>query len=441
MGDTAFAKTKAPERSITKLLGLCVAAVLVLLLWATLAQQPQSGGALAAPNGDRQPALKIGFVVSLTGVGADPSHDMVNGIKLFLKEHDNMMAGRPVQLIIENDESSPVTAMAKVEKLIRQDKVDVLDGFHLSSNGLAAARVAERAQVPLVLAVCGADDLTQRRHSDWLVRTSASASQPCHPFGQYAYEKLGFRRIVVISMNYPFGWEVADGFQRGFEAAGGQVVQKIWAPLGFTDFKTFLSRIDRTADAVFICATSAAAEILPRQYKEMGIKLPVVASGTTFDESILPHIPNSFVGSYSTMTYCPTLNTPSNKRFVAAYQREYAGKQPSFYAEGAYVSGMWIDKALQAVHGDVSDKQKFLAALKQVELADAPRGPIKLDDYANPIENVYIRQVQRLGGKLQNTVVANFKNVSQFWIWPAPEYLKQPVYNSQFPCPHCTSTK
>jgi branched-chain amino acid transport system substrate-binding protein len=398
----------------------------------------QKFGAVAAA-GDQPTPIKIGFIASLSGVGADASKDMVEGIKLFLKEHNSTIAGHPVQLIIENDQSSPATAMAKALKLIEQDKVDILTGIQLSGSGLAIAPIAEKDKTPLVVAVCGADDLTQRKHFHWLIRTSATASQPTQPFGEWVFKNLGYKRIVTVGVDYPYGWEVVGGFQRGFEAAGGQIVQKIWAPMGFTDFSYLLKQIDQSkADACFICATSASAEILPKQYKDLGIKLPVVAGGTTFDEAYLAHLPDSFIGGYSPMTYCAAIDTPANQHFVSAYKKEYAGRMPSYYAESSYVAGMWIEKAAQQLKGDLSDKAKLLAALKKVELSDAPRGPIKLDEYSNPVENIYVRKLVKSGKGMENALATTFKNVSQFWTWTPSEFLKDPVYSKEFPpCTHC----
>jgi branched-chain amino acid transport system substrate-binding protein len=111
---------------------------------------------------------------------------------------------------------------------------------------------------------------------------------------------------------------------------------------------------------------------------------------------------------------------------------------PSYYSETCYTSGRWLDVAAKAVGGKVEDREAFLAALKKVELPDALRGPIKLDAYGNPIQNIYIRKVERKGGELQNTVVFTYPAVSQFWKWTPEEYLKNPVYTRDYPpCKHC----
>jgi branched-chain amino acid transport system substrate-binding protein len=94
-----------------------------------------------------------------------------------------------------------------------------------------------------------------------------------------------------------------------------------------------------------------------------------------------------------------------------------------------YTGAKWLVKAVEAVHGNVEDSAAIVDALRHVKLADAPRGPVELDDYGNPIENVYIRKVERVNGQLQNTVIETMPRVSQFWKYNPADYLKQPLYS------------
>ena len=139
----------------------------------------------------------------------------------------------------------------------------------------------------------------------------------------------------------------------------------------------------------------------------------------------------------TSLHYSAALDTPANKKFVEADQAKY-NQVPSYYSEGTYVSCLALEKALEAVSGNVEDKDKLLAALRKVDLSNAPRGPIKIDQYGNPVENEYIRKVEEVNGKLLNTVVHRFPRVSQFWTYKPEEFLKNPVYGRDFPpCKHC----
>src|SRR5262249_37213570 len=155
------------------------------------------------------------------------------------------------------------------------------------------------------------------------------------------------------------------------------------------------------------------------------------------DEHVLRVQGDEVLGVVTALQYSAALATPANKKFVAAYEAKF--KQiPSYYSEGTYVAGIALKAALEATGGDIENVDKFLAALRRVGLSDAPRGPLKLDDFCNPVQNVYVRRVEKVNGRLQNTAIHNLPNVSQFWTYMAEDYLKAPAYSRDYPrCQAC----
>jgi branched-chain amino acid transport system substrate-binding protein len=382
--------------------------------------------------------IKIGFVVPLSGAASAAGQDMVNGFNLYLDECHNKMGGRPVELLVESDDCSPATGVAKVRKLVEQDKIDILSGQYLSNVCYKVAPVADSYGIPFVDCVSGADDITQRKRLKWLIRTSWTSSGPLHPFGEYVAKNLKYKRVVTIASDYAYGWEVVGGFQKSFEENGGQVVQKLWAPLGFANFDDLIKQIRPDADAVFLCIVGQSASIIPTQYKASGKKLPIIGATTSFDEPVLAKVGDILMGSVSCNPWSLTLDSPNNKHFVAAYRKKYLGKDPSWAAECGYTSAKWISKALDAVKGDVKDKAQLMAALKNVELPDDPRGPLKLDEYGMVRENIYIRKVANVGGKPENVTIFTYPDVSQFWKWNPEQYMSLPPYDANNPkCTHC----
>jgi branched-chain amino acid transport system substrate-binding protein len=246
--------------------------------------------------------------------------------------------------------------------------------------------------------------------------------------------------VAVIGSDYAFGWEVVGGFQRTFEEAGGQVIQKLWVPLGAMDLAPYISQLRRDADAVMTMVAGASTLRFLKQYQEAGLKakLPLIAGGPAVDESFLPSMGDEALGVLSPLIYSGALDTPASRRFVKAYRTRF-GKVPSYFSETNYTSGRWIHEAVKALGGHVEDREKLLAALRRVEIPDAVRGPVKLDSHGNPIQNVYFRKVERnREGELQNTVILTLPAVSQFWKYTPEEFLKQPVYGRDFPpCRHC----
>ncbi len=383
--------------------------------------------------------IKIGFLAPMTGGFAAVGRDMVNGLTMYLDEIGHQIAGRKVEVIVEDTQGQPAVALTKLRKLVESDKVQVLAGGLLANVGYALAPKVDEYKVPMLYPVMASDDLTQRKPAKWVVRSGWTSSQPSQPFGEWVYKTLGYKRVATAGQDYAFGYEVVGGFQKTFEEAGGQVVQKLWFPIGTTDFGPYLAQIRRDVDAIFYIAVGASALRFPKQYAEAGLKgrIPLIGGGVSTDEFVLPSLSDEAIGTITPLIYSAAIDTPVNKRFVKEYRAKF-GKVPSYYSETCYTTGRWINEAAKAIGGNVEDHEKLLAALRSVEIPDAPRGPIKLDAYGNPIQSIYVRKVEKKEGELWNTVVHTFPAVSQFWKYKPEEFLKQPVYSRDFPpCKYC----
>lgn len=377
-----------------------------------------------------QGPIRVGFLAPLSGPYAQTGRDILNGFQLYLDEIQHRAAGRPIELIIEDSEAVPAVALTKARKLVERDEVHLMTGALLSSTGYALAPYIDSVQIPMLYPVVSADDLTQRRRSRWVVRTGWSGSQPNHAFGEYAYRVLNLRTVAILALDYSFGWESVGGFQRTFEAAGGTVTQKIWTPVSVHDFAPYLAQVSRDVDAVYALFLGRAALQFMKQYEEFGLKKRtlLIGQGTTTDEHVLPFMGDEAIGVITPLHYSAALDTPANRRFAAAYRARY-NKVPSYYSESMYTGAKWFVGAIELVEGNVEDSEALLEALRTVKPVDLPRGPVELDEYGNPIENVYIRRVERVNGELQNTVIETFPAVSQFWTFNPAEYMKEPLYS------------
>ena len=400
----------------------CVVLFVTVLLAAVLLRAQ-------APDGP----IRIGFIVPLSGAFAQNGRDILNGFLLLLDEAGYRAGGRQIQLIVEDDEAIPAVTLTKARKLVEADRVHLMAGTLLASSGYALAPYVEAQQIPMVYPVVSSDDLTQRRRSKWIIRTGWTSSQPNHAFGEYVYRTLGYRTVATIALDYAFGWESVGGFQRTFEAEGGRIVQKMWTPVSAHDFAPYLAQISRDVDAVYSLFLGRTALQFMRQYRESGLKdrVPPIGSGTSTDEHVLPFMGDEAIGVVTALQYSAALDTPENRRFTAAYRKRY-NKLASYYAESMYTGGKWVLAAIEALGGRVEDRVKLLEALRSARPTGLPRGPVELDQYGNPIQNIYVRRVERVGGELQNTVIATLPRVSQFWKWNPAEYLRQPLYSRRF---------
>lgn len=386
-----------------------------------------------------QGPVKIGFLTPLSGPFAQIGKDMLAGTEAYLDEIGRQAGGRKIELIVEDTEGNPATALTKARKLVEQDRVHLLTGGLLASTGYALHPYVDAQKIPATYPVMASDDLTQRKPAKWMVRTGWTTSQPMHPFGDWVAKTLKYKRVVAIGMDYAFGWETVGGFQRSFEEAGGQIVQKIWTPLNTNDFAPYLAQIRKDADAVFALFVGRLSLQFAKQYAEVGLKgkMPLIGGGTFTDEHALPSMGDEAVGIITALHYSAALDTPANKKLVAAMEAK-AAKSPSYYSEACYTNARWVAEAIKAIRGNVEDREAFLAALRKVELSDSPRGPLSIDRYGNPVQNIYVRKVERVGGKLQNSVMHTFPGVSQFWKYAPDDYMKTPLYNRDYPpCKHC----
>ena len=394
---------------------------------------------LAAGDAGAQGPIKIGFISPLTGAIAAAGKDMYSGCELYWQESGWQMAGRKVEVILEDNEGNPAVALAKARKLAENDKVHMIAGVILSNVAYALVPYVEGQEIPTMYPINSADDLTQRKRPKWLIRTGFSAGGNMHPFGEYAATVLGYKKVVTVGLDYAFGWETVGGFHKSFEDNGGQIVQKLWVPLNIQDYSPYLAQIKKDADAVFVVALGRWTLLFAHQYAASGLRgrLPLIAGGTYTDEHVLPQLGDESIGVVSAHHYSASLDTPANKRFRAAFEKAY-NRIPSFYSENCYTGARIINEAVRAIAGKVEDRRAFMEALRKVAITDAPRGPVQMDAYGNPTQILYIRKVERVGGKLQITVIYTYPAVSQFWKYNPEEFLKQPVYSRDFPpCRHC----
>jgi len=399
------------------------------------------GIATATPA--RSEDLHIGFLAPRTGIFTQLGTDMVNGFQMYLDEHNNKLGGADVKFIVEDDQAKPDLGVTKAKKLILQDKVQMFVGGVLASTGYALAPVSTAEKTVYIPSIPAADDLTQREAGKYpyLIRTGWSSSQPHHALGAWACDQ-GYKKIVSVAADYAFGYEAAGGFQKAFEDCGGKIVQKIWPPLGNKDFGPYITTIKADADAVFSLMVGPMAAQFPKQLRAAGYKKPILGGGTSYDEFALPFMGDEVIGDVSALQYSAALDTPKNQAFVKAYRAKY-GKVPSYFSESNYTTAQMIDDVMKKTGGKWPGAEEFIKVMAGLKV-DAVRGPVTFDDMRNPVQNIYIKKVEKkiLFGydkpELWNTVIKTYPNVSQFWTYGKAKFLAQPVYSRDFPpCKFC----
>jgi branched-chain amino acid transport system substrate-binding protein len=403
------------------------------------------GGALALGAGSMAGAedLRIGFLAPTTGIFAAVGKDMVDGFQMYLDEHKGNLGGMQVKFIVEDEQGKPDVAVTKARKLILQDKVNMIVGGLLASTGYALAPVSTSEKTLYISPVAAADDLTQRQLDKfpYFIRTGFTSSQPSHPLGQWACDQ-GYKKITIVAADYAFGYEVAGGFQKAFEDCGGRIIQKIWPPIGTKDFGPYIPTIRPDADAIFTLMVGPMSLQFPKQLRAAGNKRPVLGGGTSYDEFVLPSMGDEVIGHVSALQYSAAIDTPKNEAFVKAYRAKYK-KVPSYYSETNYTTAEWIDLVIRKTGGKWPGAEEFIKLMQSMKI-DAVRGPVSIDEMRNPVQNIYIKKVEKKkmfgypNAELWNTVIKTYPNVGQFWKYDKAAFLKQPVYSRDFPpCKFC----
>jgi branched-chain amino acid transport system substrate-binding protein len=375
--------------------------------------------------------IRVGFLTVKTGPLASGGLQMEQGLTVFFKERNNMLAGRPIELHTQDTGGNPAQGRTKTQELVERLKVSVIIGPLAAFEALAIDDYIRSSQTP-ILTVAGAEDMTQRKANPWLVRPSSTSAQPSHPLGEYAAKDMKLRRVACLADDFAFGWENTAGFQRVFEDNGGKVVQKLFTPLNAPDYGTYIAQLKPNLDAVYTGHAGSNGFKFIKQLREYGNKAQILGGFTPVDESLLQQMGDDALGAITGNWYSAQLDYPINKRFVAAIQRDYK-VDPGVYAAETYLCGEVLEHALKQVKGNIEDKPAFMKALRDAKVPETLRGPVSFDEFGNVVGNSYIRKVERKDGKLVNAVVKTYPNVSQFWTYKQDEFLKNPVYSRDFP--------
>jgi branched-chain amino acid transport system substrate-binding protein len=394
---------------------------------AALTRFPTPAIAQAAP-------FKLGLLTVKTGPLAQGGIQMEQGVLTYLKETNYTMGGRKIDFVSADTGGNPAGTKTKAQELVERDKVDAVLG-PLAAFELLAITDYMREQKTPMLSVAGADDMTQRRPNPYFLRAAAASSQAMQPMGHYAATEMKLKRVVTISEDFAFGYEQMGGFQSAFQQDGGCVVSKLWPPLATPDYTPYVAQI---SDCDGVCQGFAGSNPLRfmKAYAGAGLKYPVVTGETGGDDALLKSFGEEAIGLISCTPYTVDLDTAGNNRFVEGMLKNY-DTIPGQYAAIMYVSCQVVDAGLKAVGGDASDKDKFMAALRAVNLTDTPRGPVKFDHLGNIVGTFYVRRLgtegAKYGLKLWNKTIKTYENVSQFWTWPEQEFLAHPVYSRDYP--------
>jgi branched-chain amino acid transport system substrate-binding protein len=361
-----------------------------------------AGGLLApmsAAHAQANAKLKVGLMLPYTGTYAALGNAIENGFRLYVTEQGGKLSGREVEFVKVDDESDPSKATDNVNKLVKRDNVDVLVGTVHSGVAMAMAKVAKETNTLLIVPNAGADAVTGAMCAPNIFRSSFSNWQPGYAMGEVLAKK-GVKRVATITWKYAAGDEAVRGFKEAFEKGGGTVVKELNLPFPNVEFQALLTDIAATKpDAVFTFFAGGGAVKFVKDYAAAGLKksIPLYGSGFLTDGT-LDAQGDAAEGLFTTLHYADSLNVPKDKSFRLNYAKTFK-LQPDVYAVQGYDAAQILAIGLKATNGDVGKKAEFAAAVEAAKI-DSPRGAFTLSKAHNPVQDIYLRQVEAKENKM-----------------------------------------
>jgi branched-chain amino acid transport system substrate-binding protein len=376
-----------------------------------------AGVALAAAGllpaiGHAQGTVKIGVILPYSGQFADAATEIDDGIKLYLKQHGDKLGGMNVEVIRKDTGGiNPPVAKRLAQELVTRDNVDILAGFALTPNALAAADISAEAKKFMVVMNAATAIITTK--SPYIVRTSLTVQQLDQSLGEWAW-KNGVKNVYTMVTDYGPGLDAEASFQKALKEAGGEIVGSVRMAVQNPDFTAYVQRAkDLNPQGIFVMIPGGAQPgTFGKALAQVGIeplKTKVMGQLEVADEHALASMGDIAIGIITAAHYDINLHNALNEEFVKAFNGEFK-RNPDFFAVGGYDGMHAIDAALLKTAGK-TDGESLVEAAKGLKW-ESPRGPIAIDPETRDIvQNVYIDQVAKRDGRLVNQQIAVIPDV------------------------------
>ena len=370
-------------------------------------------GVAFAPGAYAQDTIKVGVIAPFSGPFADYGKQMEGGIKAWMAQHGDTVAGKKIQVIYK-DTTGPAPEVAKrlAQELVVRDKVDFLAGFGLTPEALAVAPIAQQAKKPMIIMNAATSVITTK--SDYIARFSMTLPQISAPMADWAI-KNKIKKVATVVADYGPGIDAEKAFSDRLVKNGGTIVESIRVPLRNPEFAPFIQRIkDAKPDAVFVFVPAGEQSIaFMKGYRERGLAAAgskVIATGDLTDDHVLPAMGDATQGVITTFHYSAAHKSPENDAFLKSFASSNPqGGRPNFMAVAAYDGMNAIYQVSQKLGGKI-DGDKAMAVLKGMKI-QSPRGPISIDPATRDIvQTVYVRKVENVNGQPYNVEFDQFAN-------------------------------
>jgi len=361
-------------------------------------------GIFVAPALSADGPIKIGHIRSLTGPIAITNKAMVNGFDLAMEMANYEVAGRKIEVILEDDGAKAEVAIDKVRKLIEKDKVDMIVGPTTGGMQMGVSTFMNRAGIPNIHTNSSPPGIIAQKHK-WTIQIGGATPQVASSGGRYAAEQLGIKKAIIIGEDSAAGHNYIDAFVKGFKNAGGEIIQEQWTPVGCSDYAPYFAAAKPAGGCIVWTSGRDSIKIL-NQYQQFGMweKMPLLPAmqGALIETFILaqlqPEAANALDGLVCPVQYSPFFENEVNKKFVAAYMKKY-NRPPDNAESTAYCGALVILDALKRTGGDTAPQKLMDAMLASTIFC--PEQQVRFDKQKKSvIKDVHISKLEKMDGKL-----------------------------------------
>lgn len=379
--------------------------------------------ALLPASANAADTIKIGIILPYSGQFADTATQLDAGIKLYVKKHGDSIGGKKLEFIRKDVGGiAPPVAKRLAEELVVRDKVDILAGFVLTPNAIAACGVSEEAKKLMVIMNAATSIITLK--SPYCTRTSFTLPMVTGTLGAWA-AKNGIKKAYTMASDYAPGHDAEQGFITGFKAGGGEIVGSVRMAVANPDFSAYVQRAkDINPESIFVFVPAGAQPAaFGKAIAERGIdtkKIKVMGAGELTDDSAIKQMGDAAAGIITAWNYDHNHKSKMNADFVAAFKKDNGGVNPNFLAVGGYDGMHLIYESVKKAKGKL-DGDSLIGAAKGTKW-ESPRGPMMIDpETRDVISTIYIRRVEKVGGNLVNVEFDKVENVKD----PVKEAMKK----------------
>ena len=372
--------------------------------------------ALAPVNAE---TIKVGVILTYSGRDAALGEQIDRAVNLFVKLHASELPPDVKVELIKRDDTgvNPDLAKRLAQELVLRDQVQILTGGQWTPNAMAIAALTKEAKVPFVTMTAGGSAVTLQ--SPYVVRTGWTLWQTSYPLGEWA-AKQGWKNAYTVVSDFGPGHDGEAAFTKGFTEGGGTIVGSVRIALKTTDYLPYFQKIkDVNPDVIYMFNPGGPqATAFMKAFDDVGIiksKIKLIGPGDITSDDELPNMGRSALGVVTLGQYSPAATRQTNVDFVAAWKKEYgANSVPTYFAVAGWDGMRAIYDAIKAQKGKI-DPDATMKFLREWSNPNSPRGPIRIDQAGDLVQNLYLRRVEEKDGRLANIEFATIEQIGDPW--------------------------